>query len=250
MIRKLTPSPKILLIFDLHSVLGYVQKAGQSKAQSSQHIIPKSKLNEIKADVTLEGGSSIFFRPELTLLITHIMLDLRGQVDVGIWSSQNLANTEEQARAFFGRYVAYLRFIEYNRENTPHRNRGALAGGLSTNVLKPMPMSRNLDGLFDKYKMNDQYSKQNTILFTNYPNLNENYLLNDGIIPVFDPIHTPDSTTYLHNDDTLDYLYKYIDVLLMKRKREAINLYTKQLQITYMRIYNAQYGTLYIYIYI
>jgi hypothetical protein len=72
------------------------------------------------------------------------------------------------------------------------------------NDVKPIPIKRDLQMIYDKYSF---HNEENTVVISNFKNEIEEYQSNEIILPLYDPLK---GTTDFLDDKHLIYLDKYI----------------------------------------
>eukprot|EP00331_Platyophrya_macrostoma_P004038 CAMPEP_0176417290 /NCGR_PEP_ID=MMETSP0127-20121128/6810_1 /TAXON_ID=938130 /ORGANISM="Platyophrya macrostoma, Strain WH" /LENGTH=225 /DNA_ID=CAMNT_0017797441 /DNA_START=125 /DNA_END=802 /DNA_ORIENTATION=+ len=218
---------KALVIFDLNKTLFYARKHTRAKTFDTDDF-DKLKPNEVI------DGTSLYFRQGRNQLLDLLFLQQREFFDVGVWSSLDKDKTSAFAKIYFERYYKNLVFVSATR-------REEYEGVKSTHSLDPLPVKRDINQLFEKFPTHDLNS---TIVVSNFPNLLQNYQMNDLVLKQYDP-------QLLGAKFIVDYslfaLAKYLSGVKVLTTSKGINdvrqvLMTKSFDDTLARIENHQMG--------
>ncbi|CAI2379032.1 unnamed protein product [Moneuplotes crassus] len=190
--KKSESAEKMLYVFDLNGVLGYVDTGKNYEAMQKFY----TREPDFK-----EGGCRVWHRPNLGKVAKDMLIKQRGKVNIGIWSCQNKENTEKQLKAFFGRTYSHLLFVFYSS------NREQVTQSDSIHDIEPIPMKRDLKMIYDKYSF---HNEENTVMISNFPNELDDYHYNEIVLPLYDPLR---GQTDFEDDKHMSYLEKYINGL-------------------------------------
>jgi hypothetical protein len=116
-----------------------------------------------------------------------------------VWACQDRDNTAKQIEAFFGINRYNIKFALFSKKENPSPN--------ETDELVPVAMKRDLEIIFSKHQ---QYTKENTLIISNFKNELSDYRSNEIIIPLYHPIQ---GTTSFTADAHLYYLMEYLVLL-------------------------------------
>ncbi|CDW85004.1 UNKNOWN [Stylonychia lemnae] len=192
MAAKKSAADKILLLFDLNGTLGYVNK--NLKTVSQQGIYTG---NELIKPVFQDAHQQIYQRPNLKYINHDILLKMKDKFDIGVWSCQSRENTQVQLKYLFGRF-----FPQKGLQGKDY------AESVEEQEIKPVPISRNLGSIFQKYP---QYDEQSTIVVSNFYNKMEDFQRNDLVLPMY---HPKVGTTDFIDDRHMHFLYQYLKFIL------------------------------------
>ena len=56
----------------------------------------------------------MFARPNLHYINYELLLKNKKEVDIGVWSSQDRDNTQQQVKQLFGRFLSQLLFVSFD----------------------------------------------------------------------------------------------------------------------------------------
>eukprot|EP00347_Sterkiella_histriomuscorum_P009142 403342359 len=159
---------KLLLIFDLPGVLGYVNK--NLKATAAKGIYSQDSDTPAKP-VYKDSYQEVYARPKVEEVQQEVLIRQRKVFDVGIWSSLGREDTEIFIKHLFGRYYTNLLFVSYTGQDATNNQNLENAG-------RSKKMGRNLSNVFGKYQ---HFDETNTLMISNHYNQIEEFQQNDTI---------------------------------------------------------------------
>lgn len=203
---------KCLLILDLNCLLGYRQFKNIFKVEFNS-------INNVKPHIESENFNTIY-RPNFEVLMHTIFSKKSDFIDVAVWANQNKEETDVQLKEFMRNMKHYLKFVLFTKNTNNIDKYSGFINKKEASQLIPHAIDRNLDIVFNKYT---KYNKQNTLVISNYSNLNKNFTDNDIVIPLYYPSN---KDIVLTRDNYLFYLQEYIHFLVssVNTNQSKINL--------------------------
>jgi len=138
----------MLLVFDLNGVLGHVNKNVKTFNQygiynQTQTVSRDPNKTEVVAvkPVFEDNTVQVFARPNLHYINYELLLKSKKEVDIGVWSSQDRDNTQQQVKHLFGRFLSQLLFVSFDPTRT-HKNESEALD------VRSQQMARNLSSVF------------------------------------------------------------------------------------------------------
>ena len=99
----------------------------------------------------------------------------RKDLDIGIWSSCGVTDSQTMVQHLFGQYLRQLLFVTCTERPEPAEENSSIT---------PKSMPKNLANIWAKYP---QYNEENTLVLSNNWNEIEDFQRNDIVLPEFEP---------------------------------------------------------------
>lgn len=220
---------KFLVLFDLNCVLGYRQNSKViQKELKSLGNVSKSVNEKLVKPHIIEKGYSTYYRPNSEELLHALFNEKKVFFDVGVWSNQSKIETEIQINHFFKSLKYSLKCVLYTDNNkvsnniNSYDNSDNIFNSTINNVLDnsnninnnniennllPKSIKRNLNIIFKDYP---EYNEKNTVMISNFYNLDDRYINNDIVIPLYHPVK---GSTNFFRDAHMYYLVEYLSFL-------------------------------------
>lgn len=193
---------KILLLFDLNCVLGY--------RQNSKIFTSEMKNLSRNTPHICEKGMSTIYRPNFENLMHTIFSKKKSFIEVGVWANQSKEETEVQIQQYFRSLKFNLKVVLFSKNtNNEYVNdyKSIVSNPKDYSELIPHPINRDLNIVFNKHT---QYTPQNTLMISNFSNLNKNFTDNDIVLPLYHPKGITNNST----DFYLYMLHEYLSVII------------------------------------
>lgn len=214
--------PKCLLVFDLNCLLGYRQITNILNHELRA-------FDEMKAHIS-EGDYSTIYRPNSEILLHNIFSKKRKYLDVGIWAHQNKEETNIQVDQFFRSLKYNIKFVLFTKNENKNwiENYITYSQKEIASQLIPGPINRDLSIIFKK---NPEYNKDNTLVISNFKNLDKRYEDNDIVLPLYHP----KGNTSKVRDAHFYFLTEYINYIIALRERNNGKIYIYIIFIAFIR---------------
>ncbi|EGR28338.1 hypothetical protein IMG5_177980 [Ichthyophthirius multifiliis] len=217
----------VLIAFDINKTILYAHK----KTKLLNLNLEKN-LENVKSNEHIEGYD-IYYRNGRPELLDFLFVENAQLFDIGVWSSLDKDYTGHFAKSYFGRYYRNLQFVIACKRET-------YEGVLRQTSVEPLQIHRDFKQLQEKFQ--DQYTNNNIIMISNYPNLTDSYTPNDIILSKYDPIQIGN---IFGNDLEITTLIKYLrglKVFVTVKNVEDVRpvIQAKSFKQTYNRILNNQ----------
>lgn len=203
-------SKKCLLILDMNCMLGYRQYKNVFKSEIKN-------IEGVKPHLESDNFVTIY-RPNFELFMHTLFSKKSDFIDVAVWSNQNKDETDIQLNEYFRNMKHQLKFVLFSKNSNNLDYYSLFFNKKEASQLIPYAIDRNLDIVFNKHT---KYNKQNTLLISNFPNLNKKFQENDIVIPLYHPKNERISLT---RDNYLFYVQEYLHFLISSVNTNACKL--------------------------
>lgn len=215
---------KLLFVFDTNCVLGYRQKT-KILNKELKGIDTHSKMDPH----IIKEGYSTYYRPNSEVLLNTLFVKKKKFCDFAIWANQTKEETEIQLNQFLKSLKYQMKFVlftnnrvdydskhdimydinAFNKKNDEKNSINSIDNSTKDDkLLLPKQISRDLNIIFTKHP---EYNEKNTVVISNFQNLDQRFIHNDIIIPNYHP--TLGQTAFFR-DPHLYILTEYLQFLI------------------------------------